>query len=114
MTEQFSYSERFNPRMTSTPTSIDDIRALLVRVIATEAAIPAEDVATDQPFTSYGIDSIAALSAGMEIEDHYGLSGLPADLLWDHPTVDTLAAALWQILRPEPEMSAPGGSDRVA
>jgi acyl carrier protein len=97
--------------MSSTPRNIDDVRELLVRVIATEAAIPVADVATDQPFTSYGLDSMSALTAGMEIEDHYGLTGLPADLLWDYPTVDALTDALWRIMHPQPAMSAAGGGD---
>ena len=78
--------------------TIDDIRDLLVKAIAVEAGISPDELATDRPFTTYGLDSMAALSVGMEIEDTCGLTNLPVDLLWDHPTVDTLTDALWKLL----------------
>lgn len=78
--------------------TIDDVRNMLVKAAAAEAGIPPADVATDQPFTAYGLDSMAALSIGMEIEDSCGLSDLPSGLLWDHPTVDSLTEALWSLM----------------
>ncbi|CAL9450832.1 hypothetical protein SUDANB176_02438 [Streptomyces sp. enrichment culture] len=52
---------------------------------------------------------MAALSVGMEVEDACGLSDLPVDLLWDHPTVDTLAEALWKLMNAEPVPAAADG-----
>jgi hypothetical protein len=45
----------------------------------------------------------------MEVEDALGLSDLPVDLLWDHPTVDTLADALWKLMNAEPVSVAADG-----
>ncbi|SDP33324.1 acyl carrier protein [Actinacidiphila guanduensis] len=88
--------------MSTTVQTIDEVRAMLVEAIAVEAGVPADTVATDEPFTSYGLDSMAALSVGMEIEDTCGLKDLPVDLLWDHPTVDSLADALWALIQQQP------------
>ncbi|MGA4851481.1 acyl carrier protein [Streptomyces sp. G5(2025)] len=86
--------------MSDSDMTIDDIRNILVKALAAEAGISPADMATDQPFTAYGLDSMAALSISMEIEDTCGISGLPASLLWDHPTVDSLAEALSALLNP--------------
>jgi acyl carrier protein len=85
--------------MNDTPITIDDVRAVLVNAVATEVSIPSADVATDQPFTSFGLDSMSALAFAVEIEDSFGLSDLPVSLLWDYPTVDTLTGALWQMIK---------------
>ncbi|MGW2935236.1 acyl carrier protein [Streptomyces sp. NPDC001156] len=89
--------------------TIDDVKTILTDAVAAEAGIDPAELATDQPFTSYGLDSMAALSVGMEIEDACGLSDLPADLLWDHPTVDTLTEALWKLMNTEPMPDATDG-----
>jgi acyl carrier protein len=89
--------------------TLDDVKNVLAEAVAAEAGVPAAELATDQPFTSYGLDSMAALSVGMEVEDALGLSDLPVDLLWDHPTVDTLADALWKLMNAEPVSVAADG-----
>ncbi|MFJ5560295.1 acyl carrier protein [Streptomyces sp. NPDC093250] len=88
--------------------TLDDIKQVLTKAVAAEAGVPAGELATDQPFTSYGLDSMAALSVGMEVEDACGLSDLPVDLLWDHPTVDALSEALWKLMNAE---SVPAATD---
>lgn len=80
--------------------TVDDVRSVLVEAIAVEAGISPAAVETDKPFTEYGLDSMAALSVGMDIEDSCGLSDLPVDLLWDYPTVDALTSALWALMHP--------------
>jgi acyl carrier protein len=81
-----------------TTMTIDDVREMLVRAVAAEAGLTPDEVATDRPFTDYGLDSMAALAVGVEIEDSCGLSDLPVSLLWDHPTVDALTDALWTLM----------------
>ena len=81
--------------MSYVPITADDIRNLLVEAIAAEASIPPTEVAADRPFTAYGLDSMAMMSVGVEIEDACGLSNLPPSLLWDYPTVAALTEALW-------------------
>lgn len=75
--------------------SIEEVRAALVSAVAAEAAISPAEVAADQPFTAYGIDSMAALTIGIKVEDSLGLSDLPASLLWGYPTVNDLVGVLW-------------------
>jgi acyl carrier protein len=94
--------------MSDTAKTVDDVRAILIDAVSVEASIPAAEVATDRTFTSYGLDSMAALAVGMEIEDSLGLSDLPVSLLWDHPTVDELADALWKMMNAEPAFAAQG------
>ena len=89
--------------------TIDDVKRVLLEAVATEAGIAPDELATDRPFTDYGLDSMAALTVGMEIEDVCGLSDPPVDLLWDHPTVDTLAEALWNLMNAEPVSAAADG-----
>lgn len=91
-------TERSLHTMNTQNLTLDDVKHVLAEAVAAEAGLPVADIAADQPFTSYGLDSMAALSIGMEIEDACGLTDLPVDLMWDHPTVDTLAAALWQLM----------------
>jgi acyl carrier protein len=78
--------------------SVEDVRAVLVKAVAVEAGIEPAAVEIDKPFAAYGLDSMAALSVGMDIEDSCGLSDLPVDLLWDYPTVDALTGALWALM----------------
>lgn len=84
--------------MTELTVTIDDIRTVLTQAISVEMGITAGVLATDRPFTEYGVDSLAALAVAMELEDAFGLVELPATLLWDYPTVDTLAPALWALM----------------
>lgn len=98
---------------TSTSTStnnltFDDVKKVLIDAVAAEAGVAPAELATDRPFTDYGLDSMAALSVDMEIEDVCGLTDPPVDLLWDHPTVDTLAEALWKLLNAEPVAATAG------
>jgi acyl carrier protein len=96
--------------MSATNMTIDDVRKVLVDAVAAEAGIAPAELATDRPFTEFGLDSMAALSVGMEIEDVCGLTDPPVDLLWDHPTVDTLAAALLRLMTAaEPVAAATDG-----
>jgi acyl carrier protein len=94
---------------THTNLTLDDVRNILIKAVAAEAGVTPVELETDQPFTHYGLDSMAALSVGMEIEDALGLTDPPVDLLWDHPTVDSLAKALWQLLNGEPLAEATDG-----
>lgn len=110
--------------MTNPDMTIDDLRDLLVRAIATEAGLSAAEVSTDVPFTAYGLDSMAALAVGMEIEDSCHVRDLPVDLLWDYPTVDDLVPPLWKLMTAGPtpagvetalvggEAALVGGDDR--
>jgi acyl carrier protein len=51
------------------------------------------DIQPDRPLADYGLDSVYALSLCGEIEEHLDIEIDPA-MIWDHPTVDALTAAL--------------------
>ncbi|MFJ4434975.1 acyl carrier protein [Streptomyces sp. NPDC088923] len=97
---------------TTTPAlTLDDVRKVLTEAVAAEAGVTPAELETDRAFSDYGLDSMAALSVGMEIEDSFGLTDPPVDLLWDHPTVDTLSVALWQLISTG-AVPAPAAEDR--
>lgn len=56
------------------------------------AALKVADETVDptQPFTSYGLDSIAGYTLTLELAEWLE-SDLPASLLWDYPTIAELA-----------------------
>lgn len=94
--------------------TLDDVRNVLIKAVSAEAGVAPAELATDRPFTSYGLDSMAALTVGMEIEDSCGLTDLPVDLLWDHPTVDSLAEALWALMNGDTPGEATASSGTAA
>jgi len=93
-----------------TSTSKEDVRNVLISAISSELRIPAAELETDRPFTDYGLDSVAALTVSTEVEDTFGLTSIPPTLLWDYPTVDDLAVALWELANGQ--LTNVVGSDR--
>ena len=81
-----------------TSTSLEDVRSVLISAISSELRISSAELQTDRPFTDYGLDSVAALTVSTEVEDTFGLVSIPPTLLWDYPTVDELALALWELV----------------
>lgn len=75
-----------------------DLRGTLVDLLSREWRIPAEKVDCDRPLTEYGLDSITALTVSGELEDMLGIE-LPTTLLWDCPTVNSIAGFLQQSLQ---------------
>lgn len=69
------------------------IRERLVREIADAAALPIDRIDSREPFASYGLASLEAVYLVGKLEDWLGIA-LDATLLWDHPTIDALAAHL--------------------
>ena len=82
----------------STAPTLDGLRGWLIDCVAGHLGRDAATIATDQPLTSYGLDSVYALSIAAELEDHLDVS-LDPTLIWDHPTIDALSTALMAELR---------------
>jgi acyl carrier protein len=78
--------------------TIEEIQNVLLEAISVELGVSPLTLATDRPFTDYGVDSLVAFAVAMELQDVCGLVNLPSTLLWDYPTVNTLAPALWNIV----------------
>jgi phthiocerol/phenolphthiocerol synthesis type-I polyketide synthase A len=74
----------------------DTIRVL----VAQELRTPESKLELDRPFVELGLNSMMALSIRREIEQVAGLE-LSATMLWNHPTIATLAAYLTKKLLPQ-------------
>ncbi|WP_457969672.1 acyl carrier protein [Acinetobacter calcoaceticus] len=59
-------------------------------LVAKEMRVEPQTLDTQQKFTSYGLDSIVALSVSGDLEDLTQLE-LEPTLLWDYPTINALA-----------------------
>ena len=57
-----------------------------------------EQIDRREPFASYGLASIEAVYLVGKLEDWLGIA-LDATLLWDHPTIDALAAHLAKVTK---------------
>ncbi|MER7707801.1 beta-ketoacyl synthase N-terminal-like domain-containing protein [Kitasatospora sp. NPDC097605] len=75
-----------------------DIEDRLRELIAAAAQLEPHEVAADEPFTSYGVDSIRAVSLAGTLSDWLG-HHVPDTLVWEHPTPATAARALAEDLR---------------
>lgn len=64
-----------------------------------------DQIETDRPFGDLGVDSLLAVDMRNRLESIFGLP-LPATLLFDHPSLDALAAYLAGELRTEEEARA--------
>ena len=73
--------------------SAEEIEAWLVRHLAGLLNVPPESLDIRRPFASYGIDSAQAVSLAGELEEWLGIA-LPPTLLYDYPTIESLAGFL--------------------
>ncbi|MHB1561787.1 MAG: beta-ketoacyl synthase N-terminal-like domain-containing protein, partial [Isosphaeraceae bacterium] len=78
-----------------------EIAAWLAAKIAGPLGVRPEEVDVRAPLASFGIGSLRAVRLAAELEEWLGRS-LPATLVYDHPTIETLAA----FLADEPAMAA--------
>ncbi|REE97589.1 type I polyketide synthase [Thermomonospora umbrina] len=76
------------PRITE-----DAIRRYLIEQIARRSRITAAEVDPDRPVEEFGLASRDAVAIAGELEQLLGRS-LPATLVWEHPTINGLAAVL--------------------
>lgn len=73
--------------------SVETVRDWIVNYLADLLEISSNDIETDVPFDSYGLDSSAAIGLTGDLEDWLGQQVDPT-LLYDYPTVDALSAHL--------------------
>ena len=55
--------------------------------------VPAEQLDPTQPIASYGLDSISAVTLSVQLEDELSVE-LDTAVLWDRPTLESLAEHL--------------------
>jgi len=69
------------------------IQSWLTANLAERLKVEPGNLRTDEPFTSYGLDSVIAISLSSEMEDWLGRRLAPS-LMWDHPTIASLSEHL--------------------
>lgn len=70
-----------------------EVRDWLVATLSDVRGIAPADIDARQPFSSYGLGSIQAVSLIGELEDRLGRT-LPPTLLWDYPTIEEVVKYL--------------------
>ena len=62
--------------------------------------VPAEELDPRQPISSYGLDSISAVTLSVQLEQELGVE-LDTAVLWERPTLESLAQHLAERLNTE-------------
>ena len=77
-----------------------DLRQWLTERVADYLERPPAEIDPTVKLRDYGLNSIHALGLCVDIEETVGLLVEPT-LAWDHPTIDTIAAHLTELLSQE-------------
>ena len=62
--------------------------------------VPVEELDPQRPISSYGLDSISAVTLSVQLEEELEIE-LDTAVLWDRPTLDSLAEHLTESLNAE-------------
>ncbi|MCW2517096.1 MAG: ppsA 3 [Mycobacterium sp.] len=73
--------------------ALHELEVELHTVLARELRLPEGELELDRPFAELGLNSVMAMSVRREAEQLVGLE-LSATMLWNHPTITSLAAYL--------------------
>jgi acyl carrier protein len=71
----------------------EEIQEWLISRISEELEFEPETIDIYEPFALYGINSVVAVTLAADLEDWLQVK-LPATLLWDYPTIETLSQYL--------------------
>ncbi|BBX97573.1 type I polyketide synthase [Mycobacterium lacus] len=92
------------------PTDVRDaLENGLRTIIAAELRLPEADLETNRPFAELGLNSLMAMAIRREAEQFVGIE-LSATMLFNHPTVASLAGYLAKIVAPQNN----SGDDKMA
>ncbi|MEW6733436.1 MAG: acyl carrier protein [Acidobacteriota bacterium] len=75
--------------------TVSSLQAWLISQLAISLNIDPEEIDTQQPLASYGLDSATAVGLTGKMEEKLGLT-LDPMLFWDYPTVEGLVEYLWE------------------
>ena len=91
---------------------LSELEAGLRTILARELRMPEADLELDRPFAEMGLNSVMAMSIRRDAEQLVGIE-LSATMLWNHPTIGSLAGYLAAKLLPvdESESGVPGVPD---
>lgn len=70
-----------------------EIQQFLIVELARRLEVDPQDLDPRQPFERYGLDSLNAIRLAVELEERVGRK-LPTTLLWDYPSIESLAEYL--------------------
>lgn len=73
--------------------NVEQLRGWMVARIASALQVPAAEIDVNAPFSDHGLDSVAALQLTGALEVALNRS-LSATLVFDYPTIETLARHL--------------------
>jgi len=74
-----------------------EVLAWLKLKFATWLEVPAEELDPRRPISSYGLDSISAVTLSVELEEELDME-LDTAVLWDRPTLESLSEHLTESL----------------
>lgn len=77
-----------------------EVLAWLTPKFADWLEVPAEELDPREPISSYGLDSISAVTLSVQLEEELGIK-LDTEVLWDRPTLQSLAEHLAESLNRE-------------
>ena len=97
---------RFGPAPDWSQMSAEDVcvelESRIRAILARELQMSASAVNIDQPFPELGLDSMMAMTILRDARQLVGID-LSTTMLWDHPTISSLAGYLSEILAPQQE-----------
>ena len=80
----------------------NQLEAGLRGIIAAELRVPESELDTNRPFAELGLNSLMAMAIRLEAEQFVGTE-LSATMLFNHPTVASLAGYLTKLVAPTPD-----------
>ncbi|HUO37080.1 MAG TPA: type I polyketide synthase, partial [Mycobacterium sp.] len=86
---------------------LSELQSGLRAILAAELQMSEAELDLDRPFAELGLNSVTAMSIRRQAEDFVGIE-LSATMMWNHPTIVSLAAYLAKKLVPD---ESPGGDE---
>jgi acyl carrier protein len=77
-----------------------EVLAWLTLKFADWLEVSAQELDSRQPISSYGLDSISAVTLSVQLEEELGVE-LDTAVLWERPTLESLAEHLTESLNAE-------------
>ncbi|UXY13619.1 acyl carrier protein [Chitiniphilus purpureus] len=78
-----------------------DILTWLTHYVSKLVQLPVEEIAPDREFTSFGIDSAAAVGLAVDMGDWIGIEVDPT-LVYDYPTIEAISHHVAELVRARP------------
>ena len=89
-----------NNTIAETQLAKTEVLAWLILKFADWLEVPAEELDPRRPISSYGLDSISAVTLSVQLEEELGVE-LDTAVLFDRPTLESLAEHLTESLNAE-------------